>query len=210
MYARNLALMTDNNGKPKDDMRRSSVPVIACVLFLGCNDDSVNQVPFEGEGKITAAYKMAAVSTLANSYGKGLRLISVSSEGVGPDGTSPIWRYEYVETPPPTPPPPATYCFHSTYSMVAFDSNSTSKVGSAIITHTWFDSNVALTIAEDIGGRQFRAQNPNSTITAGLGEPVVPYPTTYWWITYHAKEDKSKSLTLGIDANTGLITTRYP
>jgi hypothetical protein len=189
-------------------MRRSSVFVTACVLCLGCKDDSVNRLPIESEGKITAAYKMADVSTLANSYSKGLRLISVSSEVVGPDGTSPLWRYEYVVTPPPTP--PATYCFHSTYSTVAFDSNSTYRVGSAIVTHTWFDSNVALTISEDNGGRQFRAQNQNSTITAGLGEPVVPNPTTYWWITYRAKEDKSKSLTLGIDANTGLITTRYP
>jgi hypothetical protein len=179
------------------------------LLSLGCNTDSFIQMPGEADGRITAAYKAAAINLLASSYGKGLQLTGISSEEVNPDGSSPSWCYRYVP-PPPLTISPVEYCFHATYYLVAFDSISPARVGAAIISHSWFDSDSALAIAERSGGTQFRSENLNCRIRASLGEPVVPNSPTYWWITYRANEDQSRALTLTIDANTGAISGRYP
>ncbi len=192
----------------EDDVNNTWIAALVCILSIGCNNGDSIPVPIEGPGGITAAYSMARVDLLANSLDKGLRLMVVRSEEVNCDGTSAIWYYEYIGTAETMPPP--TYCFHATYFSVAFDSNSILKVGAAVITHSWFNSNEALNIAEKNGGSNFRAQNPNCTIEACLGQPVVPNAITSWCVTYHSKTDNSKLLSLIIDANTGAITSKYP
>jgi hypothetical protein len=187
--------------------RLVSIILFICLVSVGCNTDSFLQIPNETDQRITAAYKAATVDLLASSYGKGLRLIGISSEEVDSTGSSLSWSYRYAALPPLTM-SPVEYCFHATYYLVAFDSITPARVGVGVITHSWFDSDVALAVAEQSGGAQFRRENPNCRIGASLGEPVVPYSTTYWWITYRANEDQSRGLALTIDANTGAISGR--
>jgi hypothetical protein len=184
-------------------MRNTFLVFVAVFLCIGCDlglDSSTG-------GGITARYNLRAVDLFAGSYGKRLRLQTVSSEEVSADGTSGTWYYEYVaiaDTPPTT-----VYRFRSTNTAIAFDGNSPVKIGVAVITHGWFDSDVALTVAEKNGGSEFRTQNPNHTISAALGEPVIANPTTCWYITYRSKQDRARLLSLTIDANTGAVTGRY-
>ncbi len=178
--------------------------IIICflgILCFGCNHNSVG--PAVNWAPNTAAEKLGEVDALAQSYGKGLRLMSVMSEDVNPDGTSELWQYQYVDGSMP----PSAYWFHSTSSTVVCDSNSAVGVGSAVITHTWFNSDSGLSIAERNGGSQFRSANPHYTISASVGEPVVPNPTTTWWITYRSKDDNTELVMFTIDANTGQTKT---
>jgi hypothetical protein len=181
--------------------------MIICFLSLLCSAcDYGTFAPGSGTAANSAKDKLEEVNSLAQSYGKGLRLMTVSSQEVRIDGTSDVWQYIYaggslLQT---------SYWFHSGAGMIAFDSNSATGVGSAAITHHWCNSDSAMFIAERNGGSQFRNQNPRCSITAGVGEPVVPNPATTWWITYRSKDDRSRSLTLGIDANTGVVTLKYP
>ena len=73
------------------------------------------------------------------------------------------------------------YCFHTTSEEVKYDSITTKVIGTSLITHQWFNSNEALKIAEKNGGRDFRT-----------------------------KLKTSESLLIGIDANTGEVTLKYP
>jgi hypothetical protein len=183
------------------------MPVLLCslgILTFECKDGTVGPGP--SPRAMTAAYKLSEVDSLAESHAKGLRLMTVISRDVSTDGKSDAWGYMYVDTAIPR----NSYWFHSTSTTVVFDSNSATGVGSAVITHRWFDSDSALVIAERNGGSQFRGQNPQYTISASVGEPVVPNPTASWWITYRSKADNTKLLLLAIDANTGLVTMTYP
>jgi hypothetical protein len=182
--------------------------ILLCILgtvLLGCTENSPVG-PDPPAAPITAAARFADVNSLASSYKKGLRLLTVSSTELSTDGFSAVWHFQYVDTTAPY----ATYWFHAISSGVGFDSNATLAVGIAPITHGWFNSDSAMRIAERNGGFQFRSDNPNCMITAGLGEPVVPDPATTWWITYRSADDHSVSLLLGIDATTGAISLKYP
>ncbi len=181
--------------------------VLLCILGIAsyrCSENPVGPDPPAAPG--TAAEQFADVSSLTASYKKGLRLLTVSSTQVYIDGVSAVWHFQYVDTTAPY----ATYWFHANSSGVGFDSNSTLPIGIAPITHGWFNSDSAMHIAERNGGSQFRTDNPNYTITATLGEPVVPDPATTWWITYLSSDNRSVTLQLGIDATTGAINLRYP
>jgi hypothetical protein len=183
-------------------MRNRCLLFAAFFLWVGCDQGHDASI----RGGITAAYYFRAVDSFADSYDKGLRLQTIRSDDVHWDGTSQTWYYDYVAT---TETPPITYCLHSTSTAIAFDSTSSLKIGAAVVTHGWFDSDVALMVAEKNGGSDFRAHNPGYTISAALGEPVVPSPTTYWYITYRSEADRSRFLTMTIDANTGAVTGKY-
>jgi hypothetical protein len=172
------------------------------MLTSGCTESGVGPSPVAH----TAAEKITEVNALAYSYGKGLRLVTVSAMEVSPDGTADVWNYQYVDSTLP----PTAYWFHSTSGMVAFDSTTPAGVGAGIIRHTWFDSDSAMSIAERNGGIQVRTSHPACTISASLGEPVIPNSSTTWWITYRGIGGAAVSLILGINAVTGEITLRYP
>jgi len=184
-------------------MRNRYLVLVAFFLCIGCDLGHVSSTG----GGTTAAYNFRAVDSFAGSYGKGLFLQTVSSEEVYSDVASGTWYYEYVAT--ADTPPTTVYRFYSTRTTIAFDGTSPLKIGAAVIIHGWFDSDVALTVAEKNGGFDFRAHNPSHTISAALGEPVIANPTTYWYITYCSKPDRSRFLTLTIDANTGAVTGKY-
>ncbi len=79
------------------------------------------------------------------------------------------------------------------------------QVGSATITNHWRDNDSAIYIAEVNGGSDFRKNYPDFSISAVLGQPLVPNPSTDWWITYRCMSKPSKSLLVGIDACPGSV-----
>jgi len=169
------------------------------ILWFGCSHNSVGPNPNPASN--TAKFKLADANSLAASYGIGLRLLTVASHQVNIDGTSNEWQYVYEDTAMPH----NTYWFHNNASGVVFDSTTAALIGSGIIYQTWFNSDSALTIGEQNGGSQFRAQNPHYIIVASIGDPVVPNPKTYWYVTYRSTDDQSKLLALSIDANSGTV-----
>jgi hypothetical protein len=181
------------------------VILLIAVLLIACDQGSINQATFERADAITAAYKLPAVDSLARSYNSGLRLLTVHSPDVHFDGTSAIWMYEYMAS---TSSVPFIYCFHSTFHSVVFDSVSPLRDGVSFISHTWFNSNVALDIAETNGGYDFRARNPNHFITAFLNQPLVPNAGTYWYVNYRSSKDPSR-VNLQIDAVSGKVADYY-
>ncbi len=175
------------------------------ILCFGCEESSVGPVPGPVPGINTAAYKLEVVDSLAKSYHKGLRLMTVSAQYVNPIGTSGTWSYQYSDTSMP----PTSYWFHSSFNMVIFDSTHATGVGSGFITQHWFNSDSALYISEQNGGTDFRSASPHCTISASVGIPVVPDPRICWYVTYRSVEDNTKSLMLIIDAASGEIITTY-
>lgn len=184
-------------------MKRSVMLCFIGILFFGCSNNSVgtgnNPVPN------TAKYKLADVNSLAESYAKGLRLMIVVSHQVLVDGTSNQWQYVFADTAMPD----STYWFHATTGGVVLDSVSRALIGPGVIYSYWFNSDSALSIAEQNGGSQFRAQNPHYTIAASLGQPVVPNPRAYWHVTYQSTDSPSNILELSIDAITGKAVAVY-
>lgn len=185
-------------------MRGLFVLCIFPLAMIGCphSTEPPLVVPF------TAKSTLDDVNSLARSYKQGLRLVSVSSHDVSSEGIAETWQYAYHY--PDTTMPPKLYWFHADANGVGFDSISLMGVGPAIITLPWFNSDSALLIAEQNGGSRFRTDNPDYHITASVGEPVVPNPTTYWTINYYSGSDSNKFLLFIIDANTGEVTTYGP
>jgi hypothetical protein len=79
----------------------------------------------------------------------------------------------------------------------------------AVITRRWVDSDSALVIAELNGGLMFRRQNPQCTISASLGEAVVPDPIMKWWIVYRSRANNSTALFVTVDAAGGEVTKMH-
>ncbi len=173
------------------------------IFSFGCSHNSLGPNPNPVAN--TAKYKLADANSLAASYGKGLRLMSVYSQNVNHHGTSDKWNFQYSDTSMP----PTSYVFHCISEIVGFDSTCPTGVGSGFIENeSWFNSDSALAIAEENGGSEFRAQNPHYTITASIGIPVVPNPRTEWYVTYQSSDIYSNFLMLRIDANTGAIIAK--
>lgn len=177
---------------------------ILVITLIGCSHSTEPplSVPF------TAKSKLNSINSLAQSYKKGVQLMSVSSPSVSSEGQAESWRYSYCCADTVTP--PKLYWFHADAKGVGFDSISLMGVGTAIITHAWFNSDSAMLISEENGGAKFRSDNPDYVITASLGEPLAPNPSTYWYIDYYSSSDKSKSVLFIIDANTGAVRTYGP
>jgi hypothetical protein len=175
------------------------------MLVLGCEEGTVN--PGRVPVSLTAARKAAEVDSLAASFGTGLRLVTILSRDVKVDGSSDIWQYVYVDVVPGRP--ATSYWFHADEAAVAFDSTSAVSVGMAVITRRWVDSDSALVIAELNGGLMFRRQNPQCTISASLGEAVVPDPIMKWWIVYRSRADNSTVLFVTVDAAGGEVTKMH-
>jgi hypothetical protein len=180
-------------------MKTSVSITILCIYCLACKD-SLNEAPYETKGKITAAYRIARIDSMARSFGKQLGLRQITGGEISPVGTSAIWYYWFVESKPPY----AGYHFQSTFDGVAFDGEVSNGLGIDIVDvdYGWFDSDLALMIAEKNGGRDFRNRHPNCTVQAALNESEFDRRTR-WYISYRSKDDSNAWLELIIDANTG-------
>jgi hypothetical protein len=181
-------------------MKNAIIVLIFSLLLYACKDKSTDSSP--SSQVISADQRNSAVYTYANSYHAGLRLLSISTKSIGIDGKASQWLYCYVDTSFGEHP---TYYFHATANEIGFDSTTQLLIGPSVITLRWFDSDSALVIAELNGGSQYRTQNPNTTITASLGQSLSPNPVTSWWIIY---QGGSIVLGLRIDANTGTVLGR--
>ena len=130
--------------KIKDYLKPSTIVCLLCILCVGCNRNSVEPVSNPIPTPNSAMYKLGDVDLLASSYGKGLRLMSVWSHDVNPDGMSGTWNYDYSDNLFP----PTSYVFRSTSSTVEFNSTHPTGVGAGFISHNWCNSDLALFIAE--------------------------------------------------------------
>lgn len=187
-------------------MKAVKLIFIFLTFNLACQKNTNPLSPPLNDGdRITAAYNFSAVESLISTYYDGLLLLSIKSDNVDYDGYAKKWCFVYSSGGIAV-----DYIFHSTYYDVGFDSTTVEIIGIGYISRTWFNSDKALGIAEENGGKDFRMKNPDYSIKASLSEPVIPNSTTYWYVTYRSKSDKTKSLMLGINANTGEVTLKYP
>lgn len=184
-------------------MKTSVMCCLTGILLSGCSHNPVGPGPSPAPN--TSKYELGYVNSLAESYGKGLRLMIVVSHQVKIDGTSGRWQYVFADSAAPH----STYWFHADSGGVVLDSIGAALIGSGIISQNWFNSDSALSIAEQHGGSQFRAQNPHYTIAASLGEPVLPNPKAYWHVAYQSTDSASKILELSIDATGGQAVPVY-
>lgn len=173
--------------------------LLVTIVWIACDQGTSPQGPVEGDRGITAAFKVPDVNALAASHRKSLRLYSVRSSNVNSDGTSALWQYEYLDS------TGSVYCFHATFRSAEFDSISRVRTGIMLFTRSWFNSNIALDIAERNGGFDFRNRNPGCTITASVAQPLVPESSTYWYIAYRSATDRA-CIDFTIDAVTGSVS----
>jgi hypothetical protein len=177
---------------------------IFIIFYLSCqkNTNPLSLPLNEGE-RITTAYNLSGVESLAKSYSNEIRLSYIRCDNIDYDGYAKKWCFVYSSG------IKSHYYFHSTYYGAEFDSISTElQDHMSYIVHPWFNSNLALNIAEINGGKNFRTQNPQYTIKAFVVEPSVFNPTTYWYITYRSKLDTKKYLILTINANSGEVIAK--
>ena len=201
MSARNCAQMSEALAQMRIDNLLLVLLLTCCiacdqgsVMDQGSNDES----PIERDQSITAAFMVAHVESVALTKAQEAHLILVRSSSVRVDGTSSMWQYEYVG------PLASTLWFRAGYNIVVYDSASSAGVGVAVITYHWIDSNIALRIAETHGGSDFRARNPDYSISASLVQPVVPNASTYWYVTYRSSNINDR-VEITIDAANGKV-----
>ncbi len=176
---------------------------IFCVLLaLSCGkegpSDNVHPAPTV---PITAGEAYPAVQILVTAVDSTLRLMSVRSSDLDTAGASPSWSFLFA-----TPTLPQKFCYYTAIHGDAWLDHSTTTspgVGAAFVSHSWMNSSDAARIAEDNGGREFRSLHPGCTVSAGLGEPVVPNPGTYWYFTYRSAAPPQVFLNITVDATTG-------
>jgi hypothetical protein len=186
-------------------MKVVKITFIFLIFYLSCQKNTNPLSPPLNDGeRITAAYNLSGVESLAKSFSDDLQLLSIQCDNIDYNGYAKKWCYIYSAGGIAV-----DYYFHSTYYEAEFDSTSTHQyIGRGVIIHPWFNSNVAMGIAEKNGGKDFRIQNPQYTIKASVGEPVIPNSTTYWYITYRSKLDTKKSFVLTINANSGEVIAK--
>jgi hypothetical protein len=183
------------------DIKRLITMLVLSILCIAC-EDSITQAPIQSEKGITAAYKMAAIDSLAKMCGSGLMLYEITSLEMTSAGTSAIWYYDYQQA--RVPPYPA-YRFQATFNSVAFLGKQ-SGWWSGPVTHNWLDSDIALAIAEKSGGGDFRNRNPDCTIVALLIESEEYPSNTYWRVGYRPNKANAEGYSLFINALTGVVS----
>ena len=80
--------------------------------------------------------------------------------------------------------------------------------GASTMDSGWFDSDSALIIAENSGGKNFRLKYPECKISADLGKSSASIYTT-WEIWYYLDHTKSIYFQIGFNALTGEIQYQY-
>jgi len=142
------------------------------------------------------------------SYKQEIALAMVTGNDVSTEGLSDNWEYLYIDT--NTTALPRRYYFHANSNSVGIDSSTSMYEGLWVITLSWFDSDSAVSIADNNGGSQFKSNNPNYTISAMLVGSVYPKIATDWYISYSriSNDGYEKYLMLVIDANTGEVKSR--
>ena len=178
--------------------------IVLLAAVNGCKkDSSINSTPQNGN-RITANYKYNDVTSLANPENKtnGLILEAIISDDVDEMGSSEKWNYSYSSGGIAV-----TYYYHATKVHVMQDSISTmvKLPPTQLISNEWIDSKDVLQIAENHGGREFRAKNNDNKIELKLEEPLGYNQATYWYVNYYSQKDRTNKLEFIINATTGTI-----
>lgn len=149
--------------------------------------------------KISADYNFKSVDSLLRIKEEKAIIFSIQSENVDTNGASEKWAYCYLSQIENNHP---MYVFSATPLTVKFDSlwSNYSRDGSMIITEKWIDSDSAISLAEQNGGKNFRTKHPNNKITAHLGQALVPNSQPEWHIKYISADNSSETLLLFIKA----------
>ncbi len=152
-----------------------------------------------------ASHNKAVVDSVMTTIDSRGRLVQIRSDSCLSDGSSRSWTYKYRFADSDTL---TNYFFHTTLSDAVFDSsNALRTLGDAFVTLPWIDSDSALTLAEERGGAAFQAANRNCTISASLGQAVVPDGHPLWYILYDPHDSTVSKLEIGIDATDTTVAT---
>jgi hypothetical protein len=194
-------------------MKHLSVIIIFCLLIVGCtkNDSSINagDEPINPDAPakpLTSKFNYDSILTYVSALGTGYNLSDISSTNVTSEGKATDWAYMYRKVDPATAIESLCY-MHSRNDTVQFDSTIT-RLGPrlewwAISSKMWINSDVALSIAEKNGGKQFREKNQNYTIRASLGSRV-PSMSPWWGVGYSSTIDKNIHFNIRVNALTGV------
>ncbi|MFZ1290666.1 MAG: hypothetical protein WAR79_11290, partial [Melioribacteraceae bacterium] len=96
-----------------------------------------------------------------------------------------------------------------TENSVNFDSTSILILdGENLIVDQYFDSDEAMKIAENNGGKEFRENNIDYTIEITLLEPMVPNSDAMWFVKYKSIKNNN-ILHIGINNSTKEVVLYY-
>jgi len=109
----------------------------------------------------TASHNKAIADSLVQQLNPEAKLLFIKSDSVFSDGTALSWFYQYMAVSVSS-----HYFLHTTFDSAVYDSmNEQILDGPMIIAEPWIDSDSALAIAEEQGGREFRNNHPNSLVS---------------------------------------------
>ncbi len=183
--------------------------LILSLLILGCSKDSnttdnnINDISGNDKPN-TAHFNFATVEKQANTLDSNSRLKSIYAENVKIDGTADSWIFKYssvnigINT-------SKYFYFRSFDKTVKCDSiiERETTVGDAYISETWFNSDKAISIAENNGGKNFREENPDNAISASLSQAAIYNASPTWYIQYSSKINKEKHFRIRVNAVNG-------
>jgi hypothetical protein len=195
-------------------MKHLSVIIFSCLLIVGCakKDSSVNAgdepINIDAPAKpLTAKFNYDTIKTYVSAFGTGYNLSGISSTNVTSEGRATDWAYMFRKMDPATNMEALCY-MHSRNDSVQCDSVITRLgpriEGGPISSKMWINSDVALSIAEKNGGKQFREKNQSHTIHASIAL-LAPYISLGWGVTYSSTIDKTVQLNIRINAVTGSV-----
>ncbi|RJP62636.1 MAG: hypothetical protein C4539_17680 [Ignavibacteriales bacterium] len=184
--------------------------LLLSLLILGCSKDSnttdnnINDLTSGSDSPNTAHFNFAAVEKQAKTLDSNSRLKSISAENVKIDGTADSWIFKYSSVNIGSYTSKYFY-FRSFDKTVKCDSIIETKttVGDAFISETWFNSDKAISIAENSGGKNFRDENPDNAISASLSQAVIYNASPTWYIQYSSKTNKEKNFRIIVNAVNG-------
>jgi hypothetical protein len=188
--------------------------IILFISMIGCskNDSSSNtgdeQLNLDAPAKpLTAKYSHDAIQTYVASLGTGYSLSYVSSTDVTSEGLAIEWSFSYKNITDTVTFMQRLCYMRSCNDSVRFDSVVTKKftVGDAVISEKWMNSDIALSIAEKNGGKQFREKNPDYIISAGVSAGVLPVRNVIWYVIYSSTVDLNIHFSIRLNAVTGSV-----
>jgi hypothetical protein len=181
---------------------KDNIVKVFSIFFLLLHSCSVNDP--ESDDFITALSKLETVESIVSEQSQGLILKSIFNKDVHYSGKAERWAYKYSSGGIAV-----DYYYHATANEVAFDSTSTwTLIGEGLIVDQYFDSNVAMKIAEENGGKEFREDNLDYRIEISLVEPMVQDPNVMWFVKYISSKN-NKILHLGINNSTKEVDLYY-
>lgn len=79
-------------------MKTFTTLISICLMLVSCKEkeDSILEIPIEGDGRIYASSGYQQVESFAKSFDSSIKIMAVRSQDVNIDGSSITWIYELV------------------------------------------------------------------------------------------------------------------